>query len=57
VAVVINEFEVVPEPASAPAPAQPAEAETPKTKKGLSAYEVARLARHEAERHLRVWAH
>jgi hypothetical protein len=56
-AVVINEFEVVPEPAPEPAPAPPAETETPKAKRSMSAYEVGRLAQHEAERQLRVWAH
>lgn len=56
-AVVINEFEVVPEPP--PNTASPASGmeEAPTRIKSLSAYEVGRLAQHEAERLLRVWAH
>jgi hypothetical protein len=52
--VVINEFEVVPETAAAPAPqvapdVQPAPS--------LSAPEVEKVVSHLAERALRVWAH
>jgi hypothetical protein len=56
-AVVINEFEVIPEtPAEAPAASPPPE--TPAAPRpSLPAYEMARVAQHETERALRVWAH
>ena len=53
-AVVINEFEVIPEapPAQPNAPAQ----EMPPPPQ-LTARDLARLMRHKRERALRVWAH
>ena len=56
-AVVINELEVVPEPPHEAASPPPASEAAPAAKKSLSAYEIGRLAQHEAERLLRVWAH
>jgi hypothetical protein len=53
--VVINDFEVVTEPPSAP-PAQAAAEGQPVTPP-LPAHEVERILRHERERALRVWAH
>ncbi len=54
-AVVINEFEVVAEPAPA-APAAAAAEENPATP-AIAAQEIERILRHEQERALRVWAH
>lgn len=56
-AVVINEFEVVAEPPTAPGAPAPAPAEAPAPMPTLPAQEVARILRYEAERLLRVSAH
>ena len=56
-AVVINEFEVVPaEPPPTPQTGATAPT-TSETSRTPSAYEVARLIERERERALRVWAH
>lgn len=56
-AVVINEFEVIPaEPTSLPQTSETTTA-TAESAPALSAHEVARLAERERERALRVWAH
>lgn len=57
--VVINEFEVVPAPASGPANAQSAATSTPPPTQMTPALaqEITALLRRQAERRLRVWAY